>query len=472
MNKLDDFKNNIKSKRVAIIGAGISNVPAIIYLEKLGAKVCVLDKNVNLIKDKQELANLKIDLSLGEEYLSVLEKENFDYVLRSPGVKPFLKELETAKNNGAIITSEMELFINLCPCKIIAITGSDGKTTTTTLVSKILEDAGKKVWLGGNIGTPLFTKLEEINESDVAVLELSSFQLMTLNDRINVAGVTNISPNHLDYHRSYDEYIDAKANIFKNQTSDDILVLNADDKISMKRYLTKTKLPKENVRMFSLKTKVENGTYVNNENIVMNFNGKEEVVTNINNVKLVGMHNVANICMAATMCKGIATAENVKHVAENFTGVKHRMEHVNTIDGVKYYNDSIASSPTRTIAGLIAFNKKVILIAGGYDKNIPYDVIGPHIVDKVKSLLLLGKTAPKIKESVLAELAKRKLPEDYIEICDFDNLEDAVKYAKKIAKEGDNVVMSPASASFDLYKNFEERGEHFRSIVNVLKGEN
>ncbi len=465
MDKINEFKTAIRNKKVAVIGAGVSNIPAIIYLEKLGAKVCVLDKNINLLKEKEELSNLKIDMSLGEEYLKILEKEKFDYVLRSPGIKPFTKELLVAKENGAIITSEMELFIHLCPCKILAITGSDGKTTTTTLTAEMLKKAGKKVWLGGNIGTPLFTKLEEVKKEDIAVLELSSFQLMTLKDRINIAGITNISPNHLDYHRSYDEYIEAKANIFNSQKQDDILVLNLDDKISQTRYL---KDAKSKVRFFSLKEKVENGTYVKDNNIVRVIDSKETIITSIDNVKLVGMHNVANICMASTMCLGLADDECVKYVAENFTGVKHRMEHVRTVDNIKYYNDSIASSPTRTIAGLKAFDEKVILIAGGYDKNIPYDVIGPYIVDKVKTLILLGKTSPKIKESVENELLKRKLPKDFLEIKLVNNLEGAILYAKNIAVSGDKVVMSPASASFDLYKNFEERGEHFRRIVNAL----
>lgn len=466
MNKIDKFKENIRNKNIAVIGAGVSNIPAIIYLKKLGANVCVLDKNINLLSDKKELQNLNIDVSLGEEYLKILRTEKFDYVLRSPGVKPFIEELEIAKANGAIITSEMELFISLCPCKILAITGSDGKTTTTTLVSEMLKDANKKVFVGGNIGMPLLDKVEEIQKEDIVVLELSSFQLMTFKDRINVAGVTNISPNHLDYHRSYDEYIEAKENIFKGQTKEDVLVLNLDDKISMKRFKENAKT--EQIRFFSLKESVENGAYLDGKNVVLSVNGKQQVITSIDKVKLVGMHNIANICMAASIVIDFVTLENIKHVAENFTGVKHRMEHIRTVNDVKYYNDSIASSPTRTIAGLKAFDDKVILIAGGYDKNIPYDEIGSYIVDKVKSLLLIGKTAPKIKLSVIEELKRRNLPKDYLEIKDFDNLEDAVLYAKNIAKPFDKVVMSPASASFDLYKNFEERGEHFRKIVNAL----
>ncbi len=365
--------------------------------------------------------------------------------------------------------------MELCPCKIIGITGSDGKTTTTTLVSKFLEEAGYKVWTGGNIGVPLFSKLEEINENDIVVLELSSFQLMTFTKSPNIAIVTNISPNHLDYHRSYEEYREAKANIFIHQSSNDsIVVLNKDDWYTNKYIENINKKDRENnfstdIRLFSVKDTIQNVVYLDNENIVSNISGKTEVIEKIENVKLVGIHNLANICAAASGVIHLTGKEAISKVITTFGGVEHRMEMVREINGVKWYNDSIGTSPTRTIAGLISFKEKIFLIAGGYDKNLSYDVLARPIVDKVKVLMLIGKTADKIKKAVTEELKSRKAEEQNLEIIHLNTLEECVQLANSKAKSGDIVVMSPASASFDMYKNFEERGQHFKRLVNIVK---
>lgn len=463
MDKLLEFKNEIKDKKIGLVGIGVSNLPAIEYLHSLGANVILFDKNVNLFNEYPSLKEMGLEAYLGDAYLKHLE--GLDYIFRSPGVRPFYPELEEAAKNGTVISSEIEMLIHLCPCKIIAVTGSDGKTTTTTLISKFLEEAGYKVWLGGNIGKAIFSKLDEMKKEDIVVLELSSFQLMTLRESPNISVITNISPNHLDYHRSYDEYIDAKANIFKYPKDDSILVLNADDEMT-NRYLKKVS-DKTSVRYFSLGKELENGVYLSHDKIVSNVLDKE-IVDDVNNVKLVGIHNIANICAASAAVVHLTGIKPIINVIRNFYGVEHRIEFVREKDNVKWYNDSIASSPSRTIAGLKSFNQKIILIAGGYDKNIPYDVIGPYIVDKVKTLILMGKTAPKIEKAVLDEIEKRDIKPN-IEIVTLNNMEECVDYANSISKSNDIVVLSPASASFDMYKNFEVRGNHFKELVNNLK---
>jgi UDP-N-acetylmuramoylalanine--D-glutamate ligase len=463
--KLEKFKKDIYGKKIAVLGIGVSNIPAIEYLNSLGAIITACDKREKLGDECLKLYDLNITFSLGENYLSNLN--TYDYILRSPGVKPFIKELEEAKRNNVKVTSEIELLIDLCPCKIVGVTGSDGKTTTTTLISKFLKEAGFKVYLGGNIGIPLFSKLDEIESNDIVVVELSSFQLMTMSESPNISCITNISPNHLDYHRSFEEYILSKANIFLHQR-DGIIVLNEDNSFTDKYLkLINGKAINSKIRNFSVVDKVKEGVYLDQGYIVSNINNKIEKIVKISEVKLVGIHNLANICAAASCVIDITGKEAIESVVTTFTGVEHRMELFRTIDGVNWYNDSIGTSPARTIAGLQSFSDKIILIAGGYDKNIPYDDIGKYIINKVKVLILLGKTAPKIEKAVLDEKNKQGI-DKICEIVNFRTLEDCVEYANKISKKGDNIVLSPASASFDMYKNFEERGDHFKSIVNSI----
>lgn len=470
--KLQEFKEYIKGKKVGIAGLGVSNMPAIKYLLSLGAKVTAMDKNTNLLQENIELKDLDVEYILGENYIDDLTR--FDIVLRSPGIRPFLPSIEKAIEAGIKVTSEIELLIDICPAKIIGVTGSDGKTTTTTLISMFLKEAGYTVWTGGNIGTPLFSKIDEIKESDIVVLELSSFQLMTLKKSPDIAVITNVSPNHLDYHRSYEEYIDVKSNIFINQNKEDsVVVLNADDDYTngyVENIYKKDRLNNitRDVRLFSIKNSLKNGVYLEKGDIVSNINGKEEKIEKTENVKLVGIHNIANICAATSAVIHLTGVEAISKVITTFGGVEHRMEMVKEINGVKWYNDSIGTSPTRTMAGLVSFDKKIILIAGGYDKNLSYNILAKPIVDKVKILLLIGKTADKIEKSVREELKNIENEKQDIEIIHLNTLEECVSLANSRSTNGDIVVMSPASASFDMYKNFEERGQHFKRLVNGI----
>ena len=458
--RLEQFKKDINGKKVSVIGLGISNIPAIKYLNKQGAYIIARDKKEEIPEDLKELEN--IEFVLGENYLSNLKDS--DYIFRSPGVKPFTPEIEEAVENGAILTSEIETLIHLTDANVIAITGSDGKTTTTTLTSLFLKEAGKNVFVGGNIGTPLLDKIDEMTSEDYVVLELSSFQLMTLKERIGRAAITNVSPNHLDYHRSYEEYIEAKSNVFKSQNATDILVLNADNEFTPKY----EEQAKGIIRKFSLNGQTDCGVYYKEDGYVYsNIDGVEEQIIKAEDIKIVGMHNVANACTAASLVIDITGIYPIVKVLREFGGVEHRMEFVRELNGVKWYNDSIASSPTRTIAGLKAFKQQIVLIAGGYDKHIPYDVMGEYLMDKVKLMILVGTTAPKIRESAEQEAKKRGV--ETMPIVEFDKLESAVKYAYDNTSYGDIVAMSPASASFDLYKNFEVRGNLFKELVNNLK---
>ncbi len=455
--KIEEFKKEIKNKKVSVIGMGVSNIPAIIYLNKLGAKVIGRDKNEEIPNELKELDN--IEFVVGEKYLEELSES--DYIFRSPGVKPSTPEIVEAVEKGVILTSEMETFIHLTDATVIAITGSDGKTTSTTLTYMFLKEAGKKVYVGGNIGTPLLDKVEEITKDDYVVLELSSFQLMTMKEKVARAAITNVSPNHLDYHKDYEEYIEAKTRVFASQDENGILVLNADNEFTSRF----EKQAKGKVRKFSLQEET-NAVYYADGKVLSRVNGKVEEIVDGKDIKLVGMHNVANICTAASLVIDICGKDAIVNVVKTFGGVEHRMELVREVNGVKWYNDSIASSPTRTIAGLKAFNQKIILIAGGYDKHIPYDVMGPYLVDKVKLLILVGTTGPKIKQAALDEAKKREI--EPMPIVEFNTLKEAVEYANSNSVSGDVVAMSPASASFDLYKNFMVRGDLFKELVNKI----
>ena len=457
MREFKEFKSFINGKNVAVVGIGVSNIPLINFLVKLGAEVTAFDmKEENeLGKIASEFKSKGVKLELGKGYLEKLT--GFEVVFKTPSMRIDCEALVRAKNEGAYITSEMEEFVKYCKGKIYGVTGSDGKTTTTTIISKLLEAQGYKTWVGGNIGTPLFSNIEEINADDMVVLELSSFQLMTMDSPIDVAVVTNLAPNHLDMHKDMQEYIDAKKNIFLYQNEDNVLVLNRENEITYGF----EKEAKGHVREFSSKRVITNGSYYKDGTLYLE--GKE--VCKKNDIVIKGMHNVENYLAAFIATKDDVEIETMKKVAETFAGVEHRCELVREIDGVKYYNDSIASSPTRTLAGLFAFEKKVILIAGGYDKHIPFEPLAEQGYPFIKEIILMGDTRYLIKEAF-----DKLKDEKGIEVPSImvNSLEEAVIKAKEIAKEGDIITLSPACASFDMFPNFAVRGDKFKEIVNNI----
>ena len=457
MKDFCEFKKFINGKNVAVVGIGVSNIPLINFLVKLGANVTGFD-----MKSEEALGEVAVDfkkkgvkLELGEKYLEKLT--GYEVIFKTPSMRIDCEALVRAKKEGAYITSEMEEFVRYCKGKIYAITGSDGKTTTTTIISKLLEVQGYKTWVGGNIGTPLFSNIEEIDENHMVVLELSSFQLMTMNLSVDVAVVTNLAPNHLDMHKDMQEYIDAKKNIFLYQSNDSVLVLNRENDIT---YGFESEAKAE-IREFSSKRVLENGAYFNEGVLYLDGN----VVCKKDDIVIKGMHNVENYLAAFNATKDDVEIKTMKKVAESFAGVEHRCELVRELDGVKYYNDSIASSPTRTLAGLFAFERKVILIAGGYDKHIPFEPLAEEGYPFIKELILLGDTKYLIKEA----FDKLRLNKNInIPIVMVDSLEEAVNKAKEIAQSGDIVTLSPACASFDMFPNFAVRGNKFKEIVNSL----
>ena len=456
MNKLDEFKYNVAGKNITVIGIGISNLPLIKYLVSLGANVTACDRRSaeDLGENYTELEKLGVKFNLGDGYLNNLSG---DMIFKTPGLRYDVPELLKAKENGSIVTSEMEVFFEVCPSHIIAVTGSDGKTTTTTLIHKMMTDAGYKTWLGGNIGNPLLTDTEKMKENDWVILELSSFQLHTMRKSPEIAVITNISPNHLDMHKDYKEYIDAKKNIMLYQNEGDTLIVNADNQVTADI----GKSANGAVKYFSRNGMAD--VYLDG-NIIKR--GIVEIL-NIKDIKIPGMHNVENYMAAIAAVSGLVSKEVIVNVAKTFGGVEHRIELVRTLDGVKYYNSSIDSSPNRTINTLRVFPNKVIMIAGGKDKGIPYDEIGPALAEHVKVLILIGATSDKIQEALDAEINKTGNGKD-IEVIRATSYEDAVNTARSKAHDGDVVLLSPASTSFDMFRNFEERGNLFKKIVNEL----
>ena len=455
---IGQYLQDIQGKQIAVIGAGVSNMPLIGLLREAGLPVTVHDKKTAdaLGGQYEALCALGVATVLGESYLETLPE---DIIFRTPGLHPHHPVLEAARARGGVVTSEMELFFEVCPCQIIGITGSDGKTTTTTLVYEMLRHAGRTCHLGGNIGAPLLPNVSRMREGDIAIVELSSFQLMDMKSSPAIAAITNLSPNHLDYHKDFNEYVLAKTNIYMHQQPGDRLVLNLDDETSMR-------LPAEDnsvVSLCSMQRPVDTGAFLHDGTLYLSYMGNSRALLAADEIRIPGMHNVANMLMAAAIVQGMCPDEDICAVAREFPGVPHRIELVHEKGGVKYYNDSIASSPSRTIAGLNSFAEKVILIAGGYDKHIPYDALGLPICEHVKSLILTGATAPKIQACVEQADSGEK-PAIH---CAAD-LADAVKQAAAIARPGDVVIMSPASASFDAFKNFAERGDAFRALVQAL----
>ena len=455
---LRQYFSSLKGKKVAVIGLGVSNRPLVEGMLDAGVKVLVCDKRGREDFDGliEALERRGMTAALGPDYLDRLE--GADVIFRTPGLRPDAPQIRRAVAAGAELTSEMEAFLDLCPCRVIAVTGSDGKTTTTTIIAGLLKAAGYRTFVGGNIGHPLLCQVDDIRPDDMVVLELSSFQLMTVRQSPGIAVVTNLAPNHLDVHRDMDEYVDAKRNIFAYQDSGDRLVLNADNEITA-GFAAQAR---GSVTLFSRKKALEGGVYLRDKTVVCH--GRPVLSTD--DILLPGVHNLENYMAAIAALDGLVPDEVVRDFARTFGGVAHRIELVRELEGARYYNDSIASSPSRTTAGLRSFHQKVILIAGGYDKHIPYDTLGPEIVEHAKALLLTGDTAEKIKAATLAAPGYRAgAPAIY----DCADLQEAVDRARVLAHPGDVVILSPASASFDRFKNFEERGDRFKALVNTLE---
>ena len=458
---LQEYVDSLQNRRIGVIGIGVSNTPLIELLCANGCDVTARDARSaeKLEGEAERLAALGAKLRLGKDYLEDLEE---DILFRTPGLMPFEPHLAAARERGSLVTSEMEVFFSLCPCPIIAVTGSDGKTTTTTIIARLLEAAGYRVHLGGNIGHPLLCEVPDIRPDDIAVLELSSFQLHSMTGRPHVAVITNISPNHLDKHLDYQDYIDAKRSIFLHQTAEDRLILKLDD--GQTPYYAAS-APSQ-LSYFSLNGEAGRGCFCRDGWLCRVDGGETERILPREEILLPGEHNVLNYLAAFEATRGLVDAGVCREVARTFRGVEHRLERVRELRGVTYINDSIGSSPTRTIAGLHALKSKPILIAGGYDKHIPFDELGTELCLHAKRVFLTGATAEKIRDAILASPAYARSPVPFTMIPDFD---EAVHAAAEAAGNGDIVLLSPACASFDRFKNFAERGEHFKKLIMELQ---
>ncbi len=454
----EQFFEYISGKTVTFCGIGRSHMPLMKMFQEKGAVVSARDKRTleELGENGETLQKLGVKLILGENYLQDLRE---DIIFRTPGMRYHLPQLEAARKQGSVVTSEMEVFFELCPCKIYAVTGSDGKTTTTSIIAELLKAQGKTVHLGGNIGRPLLPEIESIQPGDRAVVELSSFQLISMGESPDVAVVTNLSPNHLDVHKDMQEYIDAKKNIFLHQNAFSRTVLNAGNEITA----SFAAQVRGDCWMFRRGSSVERGVWCDGEQIYVH----QEPLMPLSQIKIPGWHNVENYMAAIAAVWGDVSPEVIRQVAATFNGVEHRAEFVREFNGVKYYNDSIATSPTRVISGTLSlFPQKILMIAGGYDKHIPFEPMGPVVCEKVKTLILLGATAQKIEDAVKAA---DNYQEGAPEILRVETMEQAVAMAAAHAQPGDIVSLSPASAAFDLYPNFEVRGRHYKELVNGLK---
>lgn len=460
--KLEEFERYIEGRKVAIIGMGVSNAPLLDYFYQLHARVTIFDKKeISQISEEimHKIEKYNFEFIGGENSLDKLV--GFDLIFRSPSCMPDTPQLVAEVEKGAILTSEIEMVLKLAPGKVIGVTGTEGKTTTTSLINAIIQKSGKKCFLGGNMGKPIFTQIKDMTPEDIVIVELSSFQLADTDVSPDISVVTNIYPDHLNVHKSYEQYREAKKNIFKFQSENGIVVLNYDNEFT--RNFAKEANGK--VIFFSSHEKLENGYIYDKTDETIKYceDGIRRHIIKKGDIKLKGVHNYENICAALAATSTLVDVDTQIEAIKEFCGVEHRLEFVRELNGVKWYNDSIGTSPASTIAGLNSFDENIILLAGGSDKGLDYKEVGETIAKKVRVLILTGPTSEKIETAV-----KQALEEKSIEIYYTTNMKESVNLAKEIAKNGEIVLLSPASASFDLYKNFEDRGKQFKECVKAL----
>ena len=462
MTKIERFFANLKEKKVAFIGTGVTNNDIIRLFLKKGISITLLDRKTpeKLGAIYEELKASGVAFQLGDTYLDHLT--DFDVVFRSPGMYYHNEKLQAARKQGVVITTEMEVFFDLCPCKIYAVTGSDGKTTTTTLISEFLQASGVTVHKGGNIGRALLPIIEQIQDNDAAVVELSSFQLLSMRQSPDVAVITNIAPKHLEVHVTMEKYIQAKTNLSAHQNAFSKTILNADNALTWNL----APMVRGMLVAFTRKTVPAYGAFLREDGMLCYQNGDTcTPVVAASDIRIPGIHNVENYLAAISAVWGEVSTDVIVQVAKTFGGVEHRIEFVRERKGVKWYNDSIATSPTRVLAGLNSFQTKLTVIMCGYDKKIPFEPMAETVCDKVKTVILMGVTAPKIEAAIRGA---KNYQEGHPQLLHVETMEEAVQTADQITKPGDIVTLSPACASFDKYPNFEERGLHYKRLVKEL----
>lgn len=449
---------DMKNKKVLVFGSGISGIGAGKLLEQVGASVVLYDGKETLDKEvlKAQLGDdTKAEIILGE--LSEEVMETLDLVVMSPGVPTDLPVVLKMRDMGIPIWGEVELAYTYGKGDVLAITGTNGKTTTTALLGEIMKNYKESVFVVGNIGNPYTAAALEMREDSVAVAEMSSFQLETIHEfRPKVSAIINITPDHLNRHHTMEAYIKAKEDIAKNQTKEDTCVLNYEDEVTRKI----GENVKANVLYFSSQRKLDRGIYLDDGNIILRQD-EEILVCNVNELKLLGTHNYENVMAAVAMAAAYGTPmEVIRRTIKEFAGVEHRIEFVREKDGVAYYNDSKGTNPDAAIKGIQAMNRPTVLIGGGYDKDSEYEEWIQAFDGKVKLLVLVGATKEKI-----AEAAERV---GFVSYVMADSFEEAVEKCIEAAEPGDAVLLSPACASWGMFKNYEERGDKFKELVNCL----
>ncbi len=461
------MKQNWQSRNVLIIGAARQGLAAARYLSQHGANVIINDR-----RSEQQLQNEMINLKgfnvkwiTGSHPIQILE--NIDMVCISGGVPLQLPIIEEAKTRNIFLTNDSEIFLQSVNCPVVGITGSSGKTTTTALtgeIAKLMESESKKVWIGGNIGKPLIEQIDIIQSADLVILELSSFQLELMHTSPHIATITNITPNHLDRHGTIEAYTAAKVKILDFQKNTDIAILNRDDEGAWNlRNKTKGMLFSFGMSKANL---LGNGAYIEDETIIILNNGQTYPVCSTKDTALLGEHNLLNILAACSIAFALnISTENMKKAIKDFRGVPHRLEFVTEINKVKWYNDSIATAPERTIAAIKSFHEPIVLLLGGKDKNLPWDRLSEIIHENVDHVVIFGSAKEKI-ETAVGPVIINKRPFS-VNTC--KNMEDAVRIAHKVAEPGDIVLLSPGATSYDEFTDFEERGEKFRSWVQQLQ---
>jgi len=452
-----------EGQRVTIFGLGREGLALARFLILQGAEVTVTDiKKEELLKSEMaDLAGLPIKYHLGGHPEDVLSADVF---FVSPGVPQGIPIPMEARRRGIALSSETRLFFSLCPAPIIGITGSSGKTTTTSLVGEIMEADGRRTFVGGNIGSPLIDLVDRIGPQDAVVMELSSFQLEVLDHSPHIAAVLNLSPNHLDRHESMDDYVSAKSNIVRFQTEQDYAILNADQGLTSGL----SEICEGQTVLFSRQGRVDLGAFLDGEHVTLRWEGEDERICTVSEIRLLGLHNVENV-LAACAISAAAGAQTgaVRRAVTSFQGVEHRLELVKEIDGVRYYDDSIATSPQRTMAALNSFPDPVILLAGGREKHLPLESLAEAILQKAKALVLFGEAASLLEQAVADKRSQHA--DARLRVNRASDLAQAVRTAARIAEPGDVVLLSPACTSFDMYRDFAERGEHFKSLVRGLE---
>ncbi len=484
-----DERFDLRGIRILVVGLAREGTAVACFLAQRGAQVTATDlKSFEALAETvADLGRMGVHFALGGHPLSLLERADILFV--SPGVPPRIPLLEAARIRQIPLSSETRLFTRLCPAPVIGITGSSGKTTTTRLVGEMLRAGGQQTWVGGNIGSPLIGFLEQIRAQDVVVMELSSFQLerfapwATL-DRGDldgegaralfdppgwsppVAAILNVTPDHMDYHSDMEEYVAAKAHILAYQQPGDVAVLGMDNATTRQMAFGLAERKAQRVLLFSVEQTVPEGAYLDDARLVLRLDGAEQVICSRGALTMLGRHNVLNVLAAACLAGAAGTPlEAIRQVATTFQGVGHRLELIRERNGVRWYNDSIATSPERAIAALQAFDAPLILLAGGRDKHLPWQAWAALVRDKVQHVVLFGEAAPLLEKALAeAEVGRQGQPA----VHPAGTLEAAVETAARLAAPGEVVLLSPGGTSFDAYADYVARGEHFRALVEAL----